>query len=111
MLILFQLLEFRQVLRHFRIRQSFTISAVIAHRQRNEVISHNATDIQVVMQVAQRLILEKFMFCVSHGLLGIRCLSLTTSEADTLLSNNALYVCQPDTLMIPHFRPFVKFFS
>ena len=110
MLVFFQLLEFGKVLGHLGIRKPFTIPSVIAHRQRNEVISHNATDIQVVMQVAQRLILEKFMFCVSYGLSGIRCLSPNQWEADTLPSGNADYVCQPDALTIPQFRPKVKCF-
>ena len=31
------------------------------------MVAGNSYDIQVIMQVAQRLILEKFMFRVSHG--------------------------------------------
>ena len=56
--ILLKTLEFRQMLRHFRIRKSFTIAAVISHAEGEKVIFDNATDIALVMQVTQRLILE-----------------------------------------------------
>ena len=67
MLILSKAFQLRQVLAHARKRNPFAISAIIPHRQRNKVIPHNATDIQVVMQTFQRFIMKKFMFCVSHG--------------------------------------------
>ena len=67
MLILLKFLEFRQMGRHFAIRKTFTIATVISHTQGNEIITHNTTDIALVVQVTQRLILEKFVFCVSHG--------------------------------------------
>ena len=75
MLILLKFLEFRQVFRHFRIRKTFTIAAVISHRKRNEVIPYNAYDIQVVMDIGQRLIVKEFMGRVSHRVSGIRLLS------------------------------------
>ena len=31
------------------------------------MVAGNPYDIQVIMQVAQRLIMKKFMCCVSHG--------------------------------------------
>lgn len=68
MTILFKFLEFRQVLGHLGIRKPPTVSAVISHRKCNEMISHNATDIQIAMQTFQGLIIKKFMFCVSHGM-------------------------------------------
>ena len=78
MLIFPQLLAFRQMLTHSRKRNPFTISAVISHRQCQEVIPNNATDIYIVMQTCQRFIMEKFMFRVSHGLSSIK--SLTPNE-------------------------------
>ena len=75
MLISFQLLAFRQVFGHLRIRKPLAISAIISHRQRNEVIPNNATDIQIVMQVTQSLIMKKFMFRVSHGVSSIKSLT------------------------------------
>ena len=54
------------MLRHFRIRKWLTITTVISHRQGEEVIPDNATDIQIVMQTFQRFIVKKFMFSVSH---------------------------------------------
>ena len=51
MLTLLKSLKFRQVPAHFRMRQSFTISAIIPHRQCQEVILDNTTDIQIVMQI------------------------------------------------------------
>ena len=75
MLISFQLLAFRQVFGHLRIRKPLAISAIIPHRQRNEVIPNNATDIQIVMQVTQSLIMKKFMFRVSHGVSSIKSLT------------------------------------
>jgi hypothetical protein len=67
MFILSKAFQLRQVLGHFRKRKPFAISAVISHRQRNKVISDDTTDIQVVMQVTQSLIMKKFMFRVSHA--------------------------------------------
>ena len=75
MLISFQLLAFRQVFGHLRIRKPLAISAIISHRQRNEVIPNNATDIQIVMQVTQSFIMKKFMFRVSHGVSSIKSLT------------------------------------
>ena len=75
MLILLKFLEFRQMGRHFLIGNPLTIPTVIPHAESNEVISHNATDIQLVVQVAQCLIFERFMFCVSHGLSSIKSLT------------------------------------
>ena len=66
MLVFLKFLELRQMLRHFRIRKPFTIAAVIPHRQRNEMVSHNATDVQLVMQTLQGLIMIEFMGRVSH---------------------------------------------
>ena len=66
MLVFSQLLELRQMPRHLSIRKPFTISTVIPHRKRNEVISYKTTDIQVVMQTVQTFIMKKFMFRVSH---------------------------------------------
>ena len=103
MLVFLKFLELRQMSRHFPIRKTFTIPTVISHAESNEVVSHNATDIAIVVQVAQRLILEKFMSRVSHGLSGIRCLSPIKWEADNLPRSKPWYVCQPDTLIIPQF--------
>ena len=66
MLVFFQLLEFRQMLAHFRMRKSFAISAVISHRQRQKVISHDTAYIHIVMQTFEIFIMKKFMFGVSH---------------------------------------------
>ena len=66
MLVFLKFLEFRQVFRHFRIRKSLTIAAVIPHRNRKEVIPYNAYDIQVVMDMIQGLIVKEFMGRVSH---------------------------------------------
>ena len=105
MLVFLKFLEFRQMLGHLPIRKSFTIAAVISHAECQEVIFHNTTDIAIVVQVTQRPILEKFMGRVSHrNLSGIRNLSPYKWEADTLPRGNACNVCQPDTLIIPHFR-------
>ena len=55
--------------RHLRIRKGpLPTATVISHAEGKEVIFHNATDIALVMQVTQRLILEKFMCRVSHGI-------------------------------------------
>jgi len=75
MLILLKFFESRQVLGHFRIRKSLPIAAVIPHRKPNEVIPNNAYDIQVVVQMLQRLIMKKFVGRVSHGLSSIKSLS------------------------------------
>ena len=74
-LVFLKFLEFRQMLRHFRIRKTFTIAAVISHRKRNEVIPYNPYDIQVVMEMVQGLIVKEFMRRVSHQLSSIRRLS------------------------------------
>ena len=66
MFILFTAFQLRQMLAHSRKRKAFTITTVILHRQRKEVIPNNTTDIQVVVQTFQRFIMIKFMFCVSH---------------------------------------------
>ena len=70
MLILIKAFQLRQVLRHFRIRQGLTITTVISHRNCYEVISHNATDIQVVVETLQGFIVKELMCCVSHGRLS-----------------------------------------
>ena len=62
MLMFLKTLEFRQMFRHLGIRKSFTISAVISHAEGNEVIFHNTTDITLVVQVVQCLIVKKFVF-------------------------------------------------
>ena len=67
MRVFIQLLEFRQVLGHLRIRQPLAIAAVIPHAEGEEMVARNPYDIQVIMQVAQRLIMKKFMGRVSHG--------------------------------------------
>ena len=36
------------------------------------MVSHNTTDIQVVMEVFQQLIVKEFMFCVSQGISSIK---------------------------------------
>ena len=68
------------------------------------MVLDNATDIQVIVQVTQSLIIKKFMVRVSHGLSGIRRLSPSQWEADTLPSGNAENVCQPDTIIIAFFH-------
>jgi hypothetical protein len=75
MLILLKFLEFRQMGRHFLIGNPLTIPTVIPHAEGNEVISHNATDIQVVVQVTQCLVSKEFVFCISHGLSSIKSLT------------------------------------
>ena len=113
MLILFKLLKFRQVLRHFPIRKPFTIAAVIAHRQRKEVIPHNATNIQLVVQTLQVSIMKKFMFCISHGYQGISLFNpysvgrKPTRNLAVTLNISA----QTDTLIILHFTTNVNAFS
>lgn len=67
MCVFIQLLEFRQVRGRFGIRQPLPIATVISHTECEEVIFRSTDDIQVVMQVAQRLIMKKFMCRVSHG--------------------------------------------
>ena len=67
MLILLKFLEFGQMIRHFPIGKTFTIATVISHGHCKEVITHNTNDIQLVVQVAQRLIFEKLMSRVSQG--------------------------------------------
>ena len=110
MFILSKAFQLRQVIGHFRIRQWLTITTVISHRQCYEVISHNATDIQVVVETLQGFIVKELMCCVSHGLSSIKLLSPTKWEADTSLCSDASYVCQLDTLIILHFGPKVKCF-
>ena len=77
MLILLKFLEFRQMGRHFLIGNPLTIPTVIPHAEGNhEVISHNATDIQVVVQVTQCLVSKEFVFCISHGISSLKSLTL-----------------------------------
>ena len=61
--------------RHFGIRKSLTISAVITHTQRNEMITHNTENIQIIVQILQSLIEKEFMFRVSHGISNIKSLT------------------------------------
>ena len=75
MLILLKFLQFRQMSRHFPIRRPLAISAVISHTQSNEVVTYHATDITLVVQVTQRLIVKKFMCGVSHGISSIKSLT------------------------------------
>ena len=75
MLVFLKTLEMRQMLRHFRIRKSLPIAAVISHRKRNKVVAHNAYDIQVSVEMFQGLIVKKFMCCISHGLSSIKSLT------------------------------------
>ncbi len=49
MLILLKFLEFRQMGRHFAIRKTFTISAVISHRDRQKMITHNTNEAEKAM--------------------------------------------------------------
>ena len=63
MLVFLKTLEFRQMRRHSRIRKSLTIEAVIPHRKRKEMVSHNATDVQIVMGDVSNFDREKV--CVS----------------------------------------------
>ena len=60
MLILLKSLEFRQMLRHFRVRKPLTIPTVIAHAECQKMVLHNATDIQRVMEIFQQLIVKEF---------------------------------------------------
>ena len=90
------------MLGHFRIRKSLTISG-ISHRQCQEVIPHNATDIQVVVQMFQTFIMEKFMFCVSHGRISYR-LGRKPTRNLAIIQLSA----QTDTLSIPHSKAFLK---
>ena len=46
-----------------------------------------------------------------YGISGIRLLSPATWEADTLSSDNALHVCQPDTDIKPQFTKKSSIFS
>ena len=109
MLILLKFLELRQMGRHFPIGKSFTIPTVISHGHRKEVISHNADDIQLVAQVAQRLIFEKFMFCISHRFSHITLLTPVKWVGPTHNQAVALYMSvQCDMSIKPHFRPNVK---
>ena len=99
-----QAFQLRQMFRHSRIRQRLTIASIVASRQGNKMIADNPYDIQVVMQTLQRFIMKEFMGRVSHGLSGIRYLSPTKWEADTLPRDNAWYVCQPDII---HYTTFL----
>ena len=75
------------------------------------MISNNATDITLAMKVAQRLILEKFMFCISHGLSSIK--SLTPCKWVGPTHNLAVTLTmsvQLDALIRQHFRPNCKSF-
>ena len=112
MLILIKAFQLRQVLRHTRIRQTFTISAVISHRQGYEVISDDTTDIQVVMQSLQAFIVKEFMFCVSHWVSQYHRLfypCLVGRQARNLaVTLNMLANC--DSNIILHFRLNVKSF-
>ena len=95
MLILLKFFEFRQVLGQFLIGKSLPIAAVIPHRKRNEMVSHNPYDIQVVVQMTQLLIVKKFVFCVSHGI-GLSSIKpLTPDEwvASTPPSGDAHHAC------------------
>ena len=83
MLIFRKLLEFRQMLRHLRIRQPFAVSTVIPTRQRNKVIPHNAYDIQVSVQSVQRGIMIEFMGRVSHEVSSLKSLTPIKWVADT----------------------------
>ena len=67
MCVFIQLLELRQVLGHLGIRQSLPIATVISHAEGEEMVARNPYDIQIIMQVAQRLIVKKFMGRVSYG--------------------------------------------
>ena len=78
MLIFLKFLEFRQMRRHFGIRGPLTIPTVISHTEGDEVVTHNPTDIQLIVEMTQRVIMKKFMFRVSHGILSIK--SLTPIE-------------------------------
>ena len=110
MLVFFKFFKVRQMLRHFSIRKPLAIHAVIPHRQRNEMVSHNTTDIQVVMRTLQGLIMKEFMSCVSQGISGIRHLSPHKWEASPQPCGYACKACQPDTTIILHFRPNCKSF-
>ncbi len=69
------------------------------------MIFHNATDIAIVVQVTQRLILEKFMFCVSHGLSSLKSLTPIQWVGPTRNLAVMLYMSvQLDILIISHFR-------
>ena len=77
--------------------------AIIPHGQRNKVIFHNATDIQLVVQTLQGLLMKKFMICISHGTSRITSLSPNQWEAGTSSSDNAGYACQRDAIIIAFF--------
>ncbi|MCE2415234.1 hypothetical protein J4G07_14665, partial [Candidatus Poribacteria bacterium] len=68
------------------------------HRDRQKMITHNTNDIQIIVQVAQRLIVEKFMSRISHGMSGIRHLSPYKCEASPQPCGYACKACQPDTI-------------
>ncbi len=69
------------------------------------MIFHNATDIAIVVQVTQRLILEKFMGRVSHGLSSLKSLTPAKWVGPTRNLAVMLYMSvQLDILIIPHFR-------
>ena len=73
---------------------------------------HLTDDTRVGLQVTDAFMVLEFEFIRSHGISGIRRLSPTLWEADTLppphpllgRGSNAVYVCQPDTLTILPFR-------
>lgn len=77
--------------------------AIIPHGQRSKVIFHNTTDIQLVVQTLQGLLMKKFMICISHGTSRITSLSPNQWEAGTSSSDNAGYACQRDAIIIAFF--------
>ena len=110
MLMLLKFLEFRQVLGQFLIGNPLPIATVISHRKRNEMVSHNPYDIQVVVQMFQGFIVKKFMGRVSHGLSSIKPLTPDEWVASTPPSGDAHHACQLDTIIKPQFTKNVKCF-
>ena len=101
----FQLRQMRGHGMIVRIRQAIFIALPLPLMK---VFMHLPHIIKQVANADTIGLITEFIFIGFHGISGIRCLSPTMWEADTLLSNNALYVCQPDTLIIPHFTTKVK---
>ncbi len=112
MLMLLKFLEFRQVLGQFLIGNPLPIATVISHRKRNEMVSHNPYDIQVVVQMFQGFIVKKFMGRVSHGLSSIKPLTPDEwVETSTPPSGDAHHAgFQLDTIIKPQFTKNVKCF-
>ena len=75
-----------------------------------EVFMHLPHIIKQVTKANTIRLITELVFIRFQGISGIRCLSPFQWEADTLSSDNAETVCQPDTLIIPQFQGICQVF-